>query len=102
MAGEKVEAAGPMGFQPKHPGVILASAIKTAGISKAALAEHLRVSRQTLYQILNGERGVTADVAVRLGRAFGNSSQFWLNLQVAHDAWAAEARPENQVARLVA
>ena len=42
-----------------------------------------------LYEILNERRAVTADVAA-LARAFGNSTQFWLNLQANHDAWAAE------------
>ena len=54
------------------------------------LASHLGVSRQTLYDIINEKRGLTADIAARLGRAFGNSALFWLNLQSQHDAWLAE------------
>jgi addiction module HigA family antidote len=44
----------------------------------------------TLYDIINEKRAVTADVAARLGRAFGNSTLFWLNLQSQYDAWLAE------------
>ena len=57
---------------------------------RAKLAQHLGVSRQTLYDIINEKRAVTADVAARLGRAFGNSTLFWLNLQSQYDAWLAE------------
>ena len=59
-------------------------------LPRAKLAEHLGVSRQTLYDIINEKRAVTADVAARLGRAFGNSTLFWLNLQSQYDAWLAE------------
>lgn len=94
MANDRDVAAGRPGFRPKHPGVILAHAIVAAQLPKARLAAHLGVSRQTVYKVLNGERAVTADMAARLGRAFGNSARFWLNLQTAHDSWAAETNPE--------
>ncbi len=78
-------------FQPPHPGAVLRDTIlPAAGIPKATLAAHIGLSRQSLYQILNEQRGITADVAARLGRGFGNSSLFWLNLQTMHDAWEAE------------
>jgi antitoxin HigA-1 len=94
MATEIEEAAGRPGVQPQHPGVALARTIKRRNIPKARLAAHLGVSRQTLYQLLNGESAVTADMAARLGRAFGNSPRFWLNMQCAHDTWEAEADPK--------
>lgn len=94
MGTERGEAAGRPGFRPRHPGVILASAISAAGVSKAAFAAHIGVSRQSLYEVLNADRAVSADMAGRLGRAFGNSTRFWLNLQAAHDAWEIERRPE--------
>ena len=90
MATEERVTKGPA-FQPAHPGAVLRNSVLPAlHISKSALADHLGVSRQTLYEILNERRVVTADVAARLARAFGNSTQFWLNLQANHDAWAAE------------
>lgn len=81
-------------FAPSHPGEILREDVLPAlGISKAALADHLGISRQSLYDILREKRRVTADVAARLGRAFGNSAAFWLNLQSNHEAWHAERAP---------
>ena len=93
-SGNNEEPAGRPGFRPLHPGAILAQAMASAGIvNKAKLAAHLGVSRQSLYELLNGERAVTAEMAARLGRAFGNAPRFWLNLQAAHDTWAAESLP---------
>ena len=94
MAIEMVAKDGPA-FAPSHPGAILRDEILPAlGIAKARLADHLGISRQTLYAILNEERAVTADVGARLARAFGNSAAFWLNMQSQHDAWHAARRPE--------
>ena len=90
------EAAGRPGFQPSHPGRILRSSLESLGIPKAQLAAHLGVSRQTLYKVLNEQRSLSPDIAARLGRAFGNSARFWLNLQTAHDAWEAEHQAELQ------
>jgi addiction module HigA family antidote len=78
-------------FQPSHPGAILREDVLSAiDLPLSRLASHLGVSRQTLYDIINEKRAVTADVAARLGRAFGNSALFWLNLQSQYDAWFAE------------
>ena len=94
MATEMPVKGGPA-FEPSHPGAILREDVLPAlGMAKSRLADHLGISRQTLYAILNEERAVTADVAARLGRAFGNSAIFWLNLQSQHDAWHAARKPE--------
>jgi addiction module HigA family antidote len=90
-------------FEPAHPGAILREDVLPAlGMAKSRLAEHLGISRQTLYAILNEERAVTADVAARLGRALGNSAAFWLSLQSQHDAWHAARRPEIARIKLLA
>jgi addiction module HigA family antidote len=68
--------------------------LRESGIALAALARHLQVSRQTLYAIVNEERPVSVDMAARLSLAFGNSAQFWLNLQANHDAWDADRAAE--------
>src|SRR5262249_46644878 len=84
-------------FQPAHPGEILREDVLPAlGMPLSRVASHLGVSRQSLYDIINEKRGVTADIAARLGRAFGNSALFWLNLQSQHDAWQAERTKEVQ------
>ncbi len=94
MATEAIVKGGPA-FAPSHPGEILREDVLPAlGLAKAKLAEHLGISRQTLYAILNEERAMTADVAARLARALGNSAAFWLNLPSQHDAWHAVRKPE--------
>jgi antitoxin HigA-1 len=76
---------------PTHPGAILRHDVLPAlGIERKRFAEHLGVSRTTLYQLLNEERPVTPDIAARLSLALGNTARFWLNLQANHDAWHAE------------
>jgi len=94
------------GLRPTHPGEILREDILPAlGLSKVKVARALRISRQTLYKILDEKSPVTPSMALRLGRAFGNSPEFWCNLQQAYDiaaATAAEAKVLAEVERLAA
>jgi antitoxin HigA-1 len=60
-------------------------------MSARALAKELEVPANRLTEIMRGERDVSADTAIRLGRYFGTDPRFWLNLQAAHDLSAAEA-----------
>ena len=78
------------GFRPVHPGVIVKDNIDALGITIDAFAEHIGVSRQTVHAIISGRSSVTADMAVRFGRAFNTSSRVWLNLQSNHDVWEPE------------
>ena len=76
---------------PVHPGEILREDVLPAlGTTKTAVAGALGISRQTLYDILNEKQPVTAEMAVRFGKLFGNGAAFWLNLQRAHDLAIAE------------
>lgn len=94
MANDMKVEGGPA-FAPSHPGEILREdVLPVLGMAKSRLADHLGISRQTLYSILAEDRAVTADMAARLGQAFGNSAVFWLNLQSQHDAWHAARKPE--------
>ena len=71
---------------PVHPGEILREDILPAlSMSKTAMADALKISRQTLYDILDEKQPVTAEMAVRFGKLFGNGSNFWINLQRAYD-----------------
>jgi len=79
---------------PAHPGRVLRGILRESGIALAALARHLQASRQTLYAIVNEERPLSVGMAARLSLAFGNSAQFWLNLQANHDAWEADQAAE--------
>jgi len=59
------------------------------GLTAASLAEALRVSRQTVNELLRGRRAVSPVMALRLSRLFGNTPEFWLNAQRAVDLWRA-------------
>jgi addiction module HigA family antidote len=70
---------------PIHPGAILADELKTIDISSAELARTLQVPANRISQIVSGKRSITADTALRLGRYFGTSPEFWMNLQKIYD-----------------
>ncbi len=70
------------GMRPIHPGEILREEfLEPLGITPTALARALHVSTPTINEIVRERRGVTADIAIRLGRYFDTSPQFWMNLQ---------------------
>jgi addiction module HigA family antidote len=71
---------------PIHPGAILEEEfLEPLGISAYALARDISVPRNRITEILHGERAITADTALRLGRFFGMSAEFWLSLQLDYD-----------------
>ena len=73
-------------IEPVHPGEVLRKDVLPAlSMSKTAVADALGISRQTLYDILNEKQPVTAEMAVRFGKLFGNGGRFWINLQRSHD-----------------
>lgn len=75
-------APGISGLQPVHPGAILREDVLPAvSLSKTQIARLLRISRQSLYDLLDEKQAVTAAMALRLGKLFGNSPEFWLRLQ---------------------
>src|SRR5580693_10271752 len=75
-----------------HPGEHLAEELTTLGISAASLARNLGVPTNRVTQILNGQRAITGDTALRLGHFFGTSAEFWLNLQSLYDLRLAEQK----------
>jgi addiction module HigA family antidote len=79
------------GMRPVHPGeVLLEDYIKPMGMNVRALSLALRVPYSRLREIVDGNRGVSADTALRLERYFGSEAQGWLNLQAAYDLRVAE------------
>jgi addiction module HigA family antidote len=68
-----------------HPGRLLKRELTARALSANRLALDLGVPSGRITDILNGRRSITADTAIRLGRYFGNSPQFWLDLQGQHD-----------------
>lgn len=76
---------------PTHPGAVLREiALPALELPKTEIADHLGVSRQTLYDILSEKQPVTPQMAVRFGKLFGNGAAIWANMQAAHDLWHAE------------
>lgn len=78
-------------LQPIHPGeVLLEEFLKPMELSQNRLALEMGVPARRVNEIVLGKRGVTADTALRLGRYFGMSPQFWLGLQMDYDLDVAE------------
>ena len=75
---------------PVHPGRILKRELVAHGLSANKLALALRVPSGRITSILNGKRAISPDTALRLARYFGNSAQFWMNLQTRYDLLVAE------------
>ncbi len=78
------------GMTPVHPGEILAEELEELGLSANAFAKALGVPTNRITAIINGQRGVTADTALRLARYFGTGPQVWLNLQKTYELRRAE------------
>ena len=74
-----------MGRTAIHPGEHLAEQLEELGLSAAELVRRLRVPANRITAILNGQRAVTGDTALRLGHFFGISAEFWMNLQNHYD-----------------
>ena len=73
-------------FPPVHPGeILLEEFLKPMSISQYRLAENIRVPARRINEIVLEKRGITADTALRLSRFFGNSAQFWMNLQTRYE-----------------
>jgi addiction module HigA family antidote len=75
-----------------HPGEHLAEELEALGMSAAELARQLKVPTNRVTGILNGQRAVTGDTALRLGHFFGTSPEFWLNLQSLYELRLAEQK----------
>ena len=84
-----------------HPGRLLGRELAARGLSANRLALGLGVPSGRITDILNGRRSITADTAVRLGRFFRNSAQFWLDLQSQHDIAVVERERGKEIARRV-
>ncbi len=73
-----------------HPGEHLAEQLEVLKMSAAELARQLKVPTNRITQIVNGQRAITGDTALRLGHFFGTSAEFWLNLQKLYELRVAE------------
>jgi addiction module HigA family antidote len=84
-----------------HPGEVLQDVLNEAGLTINALALALRVPANRIGGIVKGQRGITADSALRLARYFGTSAQIWMNLQANYDLAIAEDTLSRQIDREV-
>jgi addiction module HigA family antidote len=79
------------GIPPRHPGAILRDIVlPSLGKTRTEIAKHLRVSRQTLHDILAEKQPITPQMALRIGKLCGNGPDLWINMQRAYDLDAAE------------
>ena len=83
---------------PIHPGEILKEEfLEPMGISQYRLAKDISVPPRRINEIVHGKRAITADTALRLGRFFSMSPQFWLNLQTRYDLEVTEDQLDNRL-----
>ena len=83
-----------------HPGEHLAEQLKELGMSAAELGRQLRVPTNRITGILNGQRAITGDSALRLAHFFGTSAEFWLNVQKLYELRLAEQKTGAVIRRL--
>ena len=76
---------------PMHPGEFLREILDELGISQAQFARAISISPMRVSHVVHGARPMTAELALLFGRAFGQSPQYWLNLQATYDLKIAEA-----------
>jgi len=89
-------------FPPVHPGeVLLEEFLKPMSISQYRLAESIHVPARRINEIVLEKRGITADTALRLSRFFGNSAQFWMNLQTRYELESARELSASRIDREV-
>jgi addiction module HigA family antidote len=93
--------SGQRTVRPTHPGEMLREDfLPDYGLTVASLAGALDVSRQTVNELLRERRAVSPEMALRLGRLFDNSPEFWLNAQRAVDLWDAQQALGAKVERI--
>jgi addiction module HigA family antidote len=86
---------------PPHPGELIRDNLADLGLSVAEGAAGLGVTRQQIYNVINGKSGITPEMALRLEKAFGGSADLWLRMQVSYDLAQVRGRePTISVTRL--
>jgi len=86
---------------PVHPGAYLKELLEELGLSQYRLAHEIGVTAMRVSHLIHGKRPMTAELALRLGRYFGQDPRYWLNLQSQYDMDLAEDTLGKQVAREV-
>lgn len=87
-------------FDPPHPGFVLKDYLGSVSVTAAAI--HLGVTRATLSRILNGNAGISAEMALRLADALGTTPEIWIGMQAQFDLWQAAQKGHQRLGRLLA
>ena len=88
-------------IRPTHPGEFLREEfLSDYGMTVSGIAEALGVSRQSVNELIRERRAVSPSMALRLGRLFGNTPEFWLNAQRAVDLWDAAKIARREIERI--
>jgi addiction module HigA family antidote len=85
---------------PPHPGLGIRDDIEALGLTIAEAAAGLRITRQQLYNLVNGRSGITPEMAIRLEKALGGSAAHWLRLQNAYEIARIRGREELDLLKL--
>ena len=91
----------PNKMRPIHPGEILKGELAELGMSANTCAKALGVPANRITAIINEQRSITADTALRLSRFFGTTPEFWMGLQASHDVKRAKQVSWQEIARAV-
>jgi len=91
----------PTNRPPTHPGeMLIEEFLKPMGITQKHLADAIHVPFQRINSLVNGKRGITPSTALRLSRFFGNTPDFWMNLQQRWDLYWAKAKEAEELSRI--
>ena len=88
---------------PPHPGEVLKDGVfadNLVSVTDAAAAAALGVTRVSLSRVLNGKAGVSAEMAVRLGKWLGTGPEVWINMQAQYELWKAEQALKTMVRKI--
>lgn len=92
----------PKNRSPRHPGeILLTEFLEPLEISQRVLADEIHVPYQRINELINGKRGITPSTALRLAAFFGNTSEFWLNLQQAWELYQAMESEKEDIRSIV-
>jgi antitoxin HigA-1 len=86
---------------PIHPGAFLRDELEALDMSARKFGDHIGVPHNAVTAIMNGQRAVTAQMAIRLGQAFGTTPQYWLNLQTIYELKRAKAEMPADAALII-
>ena len=97
-----INHSGKRNIRPTHPGEMLREDfLPDFNLTISSLAQAVGVSRQSINELLRSRRSVSTEMALRLGRLFGNSPQFWLNAQMAVDLWDSQKNLASELKQII-